>query len=56
MGLPILTAMLGLIPGFMLNALQQILTPEQFAKYQEIVAAHSKKKMDAGHKGQGHQK
>ncbi len=38
------------------NAMQQILTPEQFAKYQEIVAAHSKKKMGAEHKGQGHQK
>jgi Spy/CpxP family protein refolding chaperone len=36
--------------------MQQILTPEQFAKYQEIVAAHSKKRMGAGHKGQGHQK
>ncbi len=32
------------------NAMQQFLTPEQFAKYQEIVAAHSKKKMGAGHK------
>ena len=32
------------------NAMQQILTLEQFAKYQEIVAAHSKKKMGAGHK------
>ena len=38
------------------NAMQQILTPEQFAKYQEIVAAHSTKKMGAGHKGQGHKK
>ncbi len=38
------------------NAMQQILTSEQLAKYQEIVAAHSKKKMGAGHKGQGHQK
>ena len=38
------------------NAMQQILTPEQLAKYQEIVAAHSKKHMGAGHKGPGHQK
>ena len=38
------------------RAMEQILTPEQFVKYQEIAAAHSKKRMGSGHpkKGEGH--
>ena len=31
------------------NALQKILTPEQFAKFQEIATAHAQKHMGTGH-------